>query len=330
MTAPVKTESKAKGFVNSLKKKELGLPIWAWGIIVAVVIVAFYLHSKKAGKASNTGTAQPLTGGTATAPNDTSGAGGGTDPSGSSGSGADDLSSELAAQTDAINAQSQQLASEFSDQTDLLQSYLDSANGETSPGTSPGGNPSATTSVAGVGPLNWGGTHFTSQAQFNAYLKARGISAAHFRVMHPAAYAHYLALPKGVAKIKPKKKGASTAGLVRAGKKTTSKARGALKARTRTTSNRPVKQHVVSQHKSPALSSSLLRSSTTHAKHQTVFHPAAVRGSELARKNSANEGFTEARSPAKTPAKTAAKPKPRNEHAKPAPRNRRPPVKRHK
>lgn len=66
--------------------------------------------------------------------------------------------------------------------------------------------PTATLTAQGfpAGNLLWGNTMFTSQAQFNAYLKSKGLSVGQFARNHPAAYAIYLGLPAGSKAAKAK------------------------------------------------------------------------------------------------------------------------------
>lgn len=172
-----------------LKKKELGLPLWAWALIVAVLMYLLYRHYKNsAANASAASTTAPDTTGTSTGALDTSGGGSG-DFSGGGGGPSGDNSGALSA-----------LAADLAPEGQYYQSLLDAGQGLIDPGLQvPDPNASVTpTDTASTNPLSWGGTSFTTRAQFNAWLGSHGGSLKQFAVTHPAAYAQYLGLPAGV------------------------------------------------------------------------------------------------------------------------------------
>lgn len=195
---PAKNKPKGKGgkgFLAFLQRKEMGLPIWAWALVLAFAMFLLY----KRGKGKTSAASSPATAADTTGQPDTSGlgdfsggGGGGTSPTDTSGN----LSN----------------TSPFGSGFELPYGYGADQGFPTDFSTLPEGtNPTATTGVGGVGPLRWGEQNFTSRAQFESWLSGHGGSIAAFRVTHPAAYAHYLALPSGKSKIKATKKSTSKA-----------------------------------------------------------------------------------------------------------------------
>lgn len=196
--------------VSFLKKKELGLPIWAWGIIVAVFMFLLYRHYKNAGSSS----ASSNTLGTSTTPDTTpvdtgsgsagdSGSGGIGGDTGAGAGGGTDTSGGLAA-----------LASVLAPEGAYYQSLLDGLQGGTTPlggDTTTGTNPMAA-QTTGFNPLLWNDVAFKTRSQFDSYLKSKGLTVATFAKKHPAAYKVYKALPAG----KPSGAKSGTSGTVRA------------------------------------------------------------------------------------------------------------------
>lgn len=288
--APVaKKKAGGKGTMGFLTKKELGLPIWAWGLIVSVLLFFLYKHFKGASTTTPAAASTDATTGDfpATTADDGSGgtAGGGTDSSGDLSDIAASLQNEPQAIADLLGAQG------------FLQTQP-LANGT---------NPYATTGIAGVGPLDWGGQPFTSRSQFNAYLKSKGLSVTQFEVMHPAAYAHYLALPSGVTATKNSKKPGTPKLATKSSTKTLATSAKHV-ATTVTSFAKPKKAPVVTTHKAPMQTQVGIFGKLQSGKVATVNHPSALVGST---NKSAVKKAVNTPSPVKSPAKTAAKPTPK-------------------
>ncbi len=280
-----------KGFLAFLQRKEMGLPIWAWALIIAFALFLFYRRLKGGGGAKSS---TPSTATDQTAP-DTSGAG---DFSGSGGGGSSpsDTSGDL--------SNTQPFGSGF----ELPYGYGGFGQGfPTDFSTLPDGtNPTATTPVGGVGPLNWGNEHFTSRKQFESWLTSRGGSIASFRVSHPAAYAHYLALPSGKSKVKATKKTTAKAGgTVRSG--TTSPISKARKAIATGVSGggTPRKTSVRTIAKAPLTGVSHTITQAGSNGRVSALHPSTLTGGSNPRTKVAPKSPTATKTP-----KVAAKPKP--------------------
>lgn len=172
--------------LSFLKKKELGLPMWAWAIIVAVIMLVLYRHFKNSSGA-NSQTPVDATSQATPADSGTAGDLGGGSGGGSLG-GATDTSGAL---SDTV---SNLAAKEAADYQALFDQLQGNAQGNPGPGNI---TPAPTASTNG---LEWDGTTFKSRADFNAYLKSKGLSVKQFAARHPAAYAIYLALPSGVSR----------------------------------------------------------------------------------------------------------------------------------
>lgn len=184
-----------KGLVGFLKRKEMGLPIWAWTLIVAVVLFVLYRYmrgrSPKQAASGSPASSQEQAG---------VGDSGGGDASGSSTP--EDTSPSL---SDLGNF----LSPGFQGVGGL--GYPFGQNDVTTTGA-----PATTTAVNSPGSkvLNWAGVDFKTQAQFDSYLKSKGLSVKQFQRNHPAAYNIYQNLAKGtpVTKKSAKKSTGSTAG----------------------------------------------------------------------------------------------------------------------
>lgn len=286
----------ASGAVAFLKRKELGLPIWAWGLITAILLYVLYRRFGGGGRASSKSPTQTATDATQVPPSDTGGGGGGGSPP-------LDTSGDLAS---AGGLPFVFLGNGGGYPYDFSSLYSNN------PGD---GNPTATIPVAGLGPLDWGGQSYTTRAQFNAYLKSKGISAAQFATNHPAAYSHYLALPAGVSKTAASsgtRQLAQEAPIIRAGA-TIGAAIGG--------SSRPVKQSPTSTFKAPVFSDyPILKGIGSNGRTVTLLQPT------YAAKTVVPES-----SPIKAPAKSAVKPRPAPTPVfQPRESNPRPPVRRKK
>lgn len=277
------------GTLAFLKKKELGLPVWAWGAIVAVGL--FILYRRFNAGASASPTQAPASTDATTGDFPPADSGGGSAGGGSDGS--TDTSGDLQGVADAINAEPQAIA-------DLLGAQGFFGSDPLQDGT----NPLATTGVAGVGALDWGGQPFATRAQFNAYLKSKGLSAAQFSTMHPAAYAHYLALPSGVTATKNSKKPGAPKTAVKSSRRTlasTVKHVGTAVTKTGT----PRKAPVVTQVKRPLLASTLLGGKLQASGTKVFLQPSGL----LNTQKTATKKVVPAPAPAKN-TKPVAKPKP--------------------
>lgn len=169
-----------------LKKKELGLPLWAWTLIAAVFLFVLYRHYKNSGggsSSSQTSSGQAPADTAIPAGYDSSGGGGFT-------GGAADNSGALASIASGIDSLAQ-------GQNDLLSAFQTPPT-DTSTSDGNGSNPTGTTqTVSTPNGIQWGGTTFTTRAQFDAWLKARGEGWKEYALKYPQAYAEYLKLPAG-------------------------------------------------------------------------------------------------------------------------------------
>lgn len=208
--------------MSALKKKELGLPVGVWAIIVALLVLFLYRHySAKGGQGtSSTGAAVDNTaGGGAGFPDIPTPPG--ADPStygfGGSGGVSAPATDPLAAYDPTGGFTTDPNAVDNSTPFDPFaqgpSTGIDWGNAPTSP-TFP--SPGDTTAPIGVGSpvepggmfwtgrgnngpatLEWGGKTFTSQAQFKAWLSQHGVTHAGFALKHPAANKILRSLPAG-------------------------------------------------------------------------------------------------------------------------------------
>src|SRR5882672_10516689 len=195
--------------IDFLKRKELGLPVWAWGLVVAVVLFYFFYIRKRSG--SGSGTVDTLSGLTTGTPASSSGGAGSLSPLTPAdnslplvGTGAGDLTGASQDLTGQLNDFLSQLDSNIADQFAGLNTAT------TDPGSIFQNDPTNQTAapVAKEKPiaLNWGGKQFSSKAQFKAWAKTHGTSVAAVMALHPAAALIYSQLPSGGSTPVPKTK----------------------------------------------------------------------------------------------------------------------------
>lgn len=193
------------------KRKEFGLPIWAWGLITAVVVILAYRYFKSKNPASGTG-ASGLYDANAS---DAGGAAAGSlipTPLGNVGavapsaSGTDPLPIyDIPTDTSGID-ESVNLPSDSGQiTTTMVQPPKLFGAG---PGTSQSGI------VNGSPGLKWGGLVFTTKGQFQDWARLHGTTVAKELALHPKAAAIYASLPAGSSVF------AVGAGLTKSGKKT--------------------------------------------------------------------------------------------------------------
>lgn len=285
-----KGKGKGKGSLGFLMEKKGPLPVWAWAAMSAVLLFLLYRHFKGGGSKSAATANAPAD---STQPADTSGAGdfGGT---GGGGSSPTDTSGDLSN------------TSPFSTGFELPYGYGGGQGFPSDLTTLPDGtNPSATTGIGGVGPLNWGNEHFTSRAQFESWLTSRGGSIASFRVTHPAAYAHYLALPSGKSRVKAQKKSTTRATGTKRSSTRTSLTKAAKSIATGVSGATPRKTTVRGITKSPLTGVSHVLTQAGSNGRVSALHPSALTGGANTRTKVAPKVPTASKTP-----KVAAKPKP--------------------
>lgn len=199
-----KSTGKMGGAVAFLKRKEMGLPVWAWGLIIAVAVFILYRrfkgHSPASTSANSANTNPTGAGDFGSSTGDSGGGSGSSTPDNSS-----DPLAELASELGARGA--------FGYGSSPLQL------GQGLDTSSLGPTPFAV-NLPGSKVLNWAGVNFTTQAQFDAYLKSHGLTVKTFAARHPAAYKIYSNLAKGTPLTKKglRKNGAGTTGAATAGK----------------------------------------------------------------------------------------------------------------
>lgn len=276
--------------LSFLKKKELGLPIWAWALIVSVGLFVLYRYVKNRNPSATPAAATPVQA------SDFTGTGAADDSGGGVSGGGADTSGDLSDQglTGGLGGGS-------GGGYQRLRQGGGIDTGDTTPGAVAGMNPSGTTAIAGAGPLDWGGQQFTSRADFTSWLSGHGGSVAQFAVMHPAAYAKYLALPAG--KTAKSVKSTTKSSPLSTKKSPVRSVVGGNKSVTK-----PVKTATPKKIKVPSKVSGMFNiDATVPGLRTTTLHPAAKVGPG---KPAANKPAPKPVTKTKTPTKPAAKPTP--------------------
>ena len=162
-----------KGLKVFLNKKELGLPIWAWALILAVVVVVFMkLRSKSS--ASDSSDAATST--------DTTGSSNGVD--GSDGGGTGDITSPASATDD-----SGELTNIDNELSALLNAGTTADTSTDGGGITPTSTKAATTKKpkTNASGIWWAGKWYTNWTELSAYLKTHGVNPDEWAAKHPTA-----------------------------------------------------------------------------------------------------------------------------------------------